>query len=242
MVEVTEFCKAYNGVRAACGVSFCAEPGRVTGLLGPNGSGKTTVLKAAAAIHAASSGTVFVQGIDAGAEPEHARSLVGYAAENARLIPHFTVAELLFFAARARFPRQSRGGVNSAVERVTEALALGAFLHAKVSRLSKGFAQRVSLALALVHDPAVLVLDEPASGLDPAQMRDFRALLASLAHTKTVILSTHLMHEAESLCAYIVMLKDGRVAAQGGKEELLRAAHARSLEDAYLALCAPARE
>ena len=242
MVEVQEFSKIYNGVSAARGVSFCAHKGRVTGLLGPNGSGKTTILKAAAAIHAPTSGKVFVQGIDAGEEPEKARALVGYAAENARLIHGFTVAELLFFAAHARFPHKSRAAINNDVERVTEALSLNAFFYAKISRLSKGFAQRALLALALVHDPAVLVLDEPASGLDPAQMKDFRALLATLAQTKTVILSTHLMHEAESLCAYIVMLKDGQIAAQGDKEELLRAANAPSLEEAYLTLCAPARE
>jgi ABC-2 type transport system ATP-binding protein len=238
VVEVKEFCKTYNGIPAARGVSFCARQGCVTGLLGPNGSGKTTILKAAAAIHAPTNGKVFVRGIDAGEEPEKARALVGYAAENARLIPHFTVSELLFFAARTRFPRKSRAAVNADIERVTEELALNAFWDTKISRLSKGFSQRASLALALVHDPAVLVLDEPASGLDPAQMRDFRALLSMLAQTKTVILSTHLMHEAESLCAYIVMLKDGEIAAQGSKEDLLRRAAASSLEEAYLSLCA----
>jgi ABC-2 type transport system ATP-binding protein len=238
VVEVKEFSKTYNSVSAARDVSFYARQGCVTGLLGPNGSGKTTVLKAAAVIHAPTSGTVFVQGIDAGEEPEKARALVGYAAENARLIPQFTAAELLFFAARSRFPRKSRAAVNADIARVTELLALNAVVNEKISRLSKGSAQRVSLALALVHDPAVLVLDEPASGLDPAQMSNFRALLAALAQTKTIILSTHLMHEAESLCAYIVMLKDGEIAAQGGKDELLRHAAASSLEEAYLSLCA----
>jgi ABC-2 type transport system ATP-binding protein len=228
------------------GLTFTAEPGAITGLLGPNGSGKTTVLKAVAGIHLATRGAVLVEGRDAAADSRAVRSLTGYAAENARLPPDFTVAETLSFAApvalafRGMSKAERREAALREVERAVETLALESVLSTPITHLSKGYAQRVSLALALLGDPPVLVLDEPASGLDPAQIFELRELLKTLGREKTVILSTHLIQEAEALCPVIVILREGRLVAAGSREDLLAASGEANLEKAYLALCAEA--
>jgi ABC-2 type transport system ATP-binding protein len=236
MVTLENFSKTYGKHRAVAGITFSAHKGEITGLLGPNGSGKTTVLKAAAAIHVPTDGAVCVEGFDTRRDGRKVRALTGYAPENAGLLPEFTVREMLCVTADITVGSQSAGS-RSAVREAVETFSLADVLSVRVSRLSKGYAQRLSLALALLHDPPVLILDEPASGLDPAQIHELRRHLKHLAHTKTILLSTHLIGEAELLCSRICIMHGGTLAASGTKEEILEHTHTKSLEHAYMTVC-----
>jgi ABC-2 type transport system ATP-binding protein len=242
MVTLTGFSKTYGTafaahplLPAAYNVSFSARQGEITGLIGPNGSGKTTILRAIAAIHLPSSGVVSVAGVDTHIDGAAARALVGYAAESAHLFAEFTVQEMLRYIAQITVNAASNiENVSGRIESIAAMLSINDVLSMRVSRLSKGYTQRVSLALALLHDPKVVVLDEPASGLDPAQIHELRRMLLTLAQTKTIVLSTHLMQEAEALCSRIIILQKGAVIAAGTKEELLYATKTDTLEKAYL--------
>jgi ABC-2 type transport system ATP-binding protein len=236
VVALEGFSKSYGKYRAVTDVSFTAEQGTITGLLGPNGSGKTTILKAIAAIHFPTTGSVRVGQLTVRDHAKKIRARTGYAAEHAHLCPEFTVREMLLYTAAITVDAEA---VLDAVDYAVKTLSLGDVLTTKVSHLSKGYAQRVSLALALLHKPDVLVLDEPASGLDPAQIHELRELLKQLAKTKTIILSTHLIQEAELLCSVIHIMQNGVLAASGSKESLLAQTGASSLEQAYLLLCPP---
>jgi len=232
-VALNAFSKKYAKTTAVSSVSFNARQGEITGLLGPNGSGKTTILKAIAAIHFPTEGFVHVHGMETRECPERVRAIIGYAAENAHLYPEFTVREILELTANITV-RHSRP--QDAVEKQIAALTLGDVLKTRVAHLSKGYAQRVTLALSLLHDPPVLVLDEPASALDPAQIHELRSMLKRLAKTKTIILSTHLIAEADLLCSVIHIMQGGCLVASGTRDELLRTAKKTTLEQAYLAL------
>jgi ABC-2 type transport system ATP-binding protein len=235
-VSCLDISKSYGSFSAVQGVSFCARAGAVAGILGENGSGKTTVLKAIAAIHGVTGGKIVVGGIDASERPCLVRGIVGYCAEEAHLINEFTVKEMLAFLGGARGEKKSRKEIAAAVDTVTEQFSLGGVIRTKIARLSKGYARRVSLAAAFLHDPPVLALDEPSSGLDPTQTRELRELLASLSRTKTIILSTHLISEAESLCAQIHIMQKGKLLASGSRDEILSRTKTRTLEEAYLCL------
>ncbi|MDR1786280.1 MAG: ABC transporter ATP-binding protein [Spirochaetaceae bacterium] len=246
MIELRGFSKSYKTKAAVRDVSLSATTGSITGLLGPNGSGKTTILKAAAGVHLATGGRVLVEGCDAAADPRRARSLAGYAPESPGFKGDFTVREMLFLTApialEGRGRESGKNAVRDAVEGAVETLGLRDVLSARTVHLSKGYVQRLSLALALLGDPPALILDEPASGLDPAQIYDLRELLRKLSAHKTVLLSTHLIQEAESLCSTLHVLRDGGLAASGTREELCAATGEPTLEQAYLALCGGPRE
>ncbi|MBN1242106.1 MAG: ABC transporter ATP-binding protein [Spirochaetales bacterium] len=218
MIDVAGFSKRYGDFEAVRDVSFVVEPGRVTGLLGPNGAGKTSVMRAIAGCHEPGSGSIRVGGIDVVEDPRRAKAILGYLPENAPLWPDPTPAELLRFVADARGLARPA----AAIGRVASDCGLEDVMRVPVGKLSKGFRQRVALALALVHDPEVLVLDEPTSGLDPNQAIEIRSMIEELGRSRTVLLSTHVLNEAEALCATVLIMAGGSIVARGAAGEIAR--------------------
>ena len=221
MIELRELRKSYGGVEAVHGVSFTAETGSVLGLLGPNGAGKTTIMKVLTGYHFPSSGKAVVDGLDVEEDPIAVKSRVGYLPESVPLYQDLTVAEYLDFIGDARsLDRPARA---RAVERSIGACGLEGVYRKKVEELSKGYRQRLGLAQAILHDPPILILDEPTTGLDPNQIIEIRELIKSLGESKTVILSTHILQEVEAICSNVIILNEGRVAAQGAPSEIGKA-------------------
>ena len=221
MIELRELRKSYGGVEAVHGVSFSAETGSVLGLLGPNGAGKTTIMKVLTGYHFPSSGKALVDGLDVEEDPIAVKSRVGYLPESVPLYQDLTVAEYLDFIGDARsLDRPARA---RAVERAIGACGLEGVYRKKVEELSKGYRQRLGLAQAILHDPPILILDEPTTGLDPNQIIEIRELIKSLGESKTVILSTHILQEVEAICSNVIILNEGRVAAQGAPSEIGKA-------------------
>jgi len=218
VIELRELRKSYGGVEAVHGVSFSTETGSVLGLLGPNGAGKTTIMKVLTGYHYPSSGTALVDGIDVVEDPLAVKRRVGYLPESVPLYQDLTVAEYLDFAADARC---LEGAARSrALERAIDACGLGGVYRKKIEDLSKGYRQRLGLAQAILHDPPILILDEPTTGLDPNQIIEIRELIRSLGQSKTVILSTHILQEVEAICSNVIILNEGRIAAQGAPAEI----------------------
>lgn len=258
MIEVDSFTKIYGtkkaDSKAVDGVSFVARPGVITGLLGPNGAGKTTILKAICALHYPTQGAVRVMGRDVESFPVEVRSLVGYVSEQPALIGSLTAKDFLQYAGELRFAgrtgvqvagaegqavsqeRLSQESLSQAVDRVVEECQLQEVLHKPISHLSKGYRQRLSFAQALLHNPPALVLDEPVSGLDPAQIRQMRDMIKRLGREKTILLSTHLMQEVEALCQQVHIISRGRLVASGSAQEIAAATSTKSFEDAFLKL------
>lgn len=253
MIEVDSFTKIYGMKKASSkavdGVSFVTQPGVITGLLGPNGAGKTTILKAICALHYPTEGAVRVMGRDVESFPVEVRSLVGYVSEQPALIGSLTAKDFLQYAGELRFAGRagvqvagaegqavSQESLSQAVERVVEECQLQEVLHKPISHLSKGYRQRLSFAQALLHNPPVLVLDEPVSGLDPAQIRQMRDMIKRLSREKTILLSTHLMQEVEALCQQVHIISRGRLVASGSAQEITATTGTKSFEDAFLKL------
>jgi ABC-2 type transport system ATP-binding protein len=223
LIELRELRKSYDGVEAVRGVTFTAETGSVLGLLGPNGAGKTTIMKVLTGYHFPSSGTALVDGIDVVEDPLAVKRRVGYLPESVPLYQDLTVAEYLDFAADARgleSGRKGGGARAAAIERAIGVCGLAGVYRKRVEELSKGYKQRLGLAQAILHDPPILILDEPTTGLDPNQIIEIRELIRSLGESKTVILSTHILQEVEAICSNVIILSEGRVAAQGAPAEI----------------------
>jgi len=216
MIEVQDLRKSYGSFEAVRGVSFEAAPGGVVGILGPNGAGKTTILRILAGYHGPTSGRARVAGVDAAENPRELKRRVGYLPENAPLYPDLSAAEHLDFVADARGLRGA--AKSSAVRTAAELAGAGEILDIPAERLSKGWRQRVGLAMALLGDPPVLILDEPTAGLDPNQIRQARTLIRDLGRERTVLLSTHILGEAEALCSEILILNRGLLAGRGSPE------------------------
>lgn len=218
MIELRELRKSYGGVEAVHGVTFKAETGSVLGLLGPNGAGKTTIMKVLTGYHYPSSGTALVDGVDVAEDPIAVKRRVGYLPEMVPLYQDLSVAEYLDFAADAR--GLAGEGRRRAIERAVDSCGLEGVYRKKVEDLSKGYKQRVGLAQAILHDPPILILDEPTTGLDPNQIIEIRELITSLGKSKTVLLSTHILQEVEAICSTVIILNEGRVAAQGAPADI----------------------
>ena len=190
-------------------VSLEVQPGEILGLLGPNGSGKTTLMRILTGYLSPTSGRATVAGHDTAREPMAARRHIGYVPENAPLYSHMRVSEFLAFMARLR--GVPSGSVRESVERVAARLRVTDVFTAPIRALSRGYRQRVAIAQALLHDPAVLVLDEPTNGLDPRQIIDTRTLIASMAGERTIIMSSHILSEVEKTAHRVAILLDGRL-------------------------------
>jgi ABC-2 type transport system ATP-binding protein len=209
-VEVKNITKLYGTQRALDDVSFTVDPGQVVGFLGPNGAGKSTMMKIITCFLPQNSGTVSVDGFDVTADPIKVRQRVGYLPEHNPLYHDMYVKEFLTFIAGIQVPSAQ---VAVRVKEMVEVTGLGAEQHKKIGALSKGYRQRVGLAQAMIHNPSVLILDEPTTGLDPNQLVDIRQLIKNIGKEKTVILSTHIMQEVEAICDRVVIINQGKIVA-----------------------------
>ena len=219
-IEIDAVSKRFGALTAVDGVSFGVDRGEVLGFLGPNGAGKTTTMRIVTGFVKPDSGRVSVCGHDVLADDIAAKATIGYLPEGAPLYADMTPEGFLDFVAAARGLRgeAARARVAWAIDR----LGLRPVLGQSVDTLSKGFKRRVGLALALVHDPEVLILDEPTDGLDPNQKHDVRSLIRELARDKAIVISTHLLEEVDAVCSRAVIIDRGRVVANGTPVELAR--------------------
>ena len=210
------------------------ENGSITGLLGVNGSGKTTILKAICGFHFPTGGTINIDGIDIEEAPEKVMALVGYVPEIPQLPVNMTVTDFLNYAGESHGLKA--GPLESALKNVIKECSLEKFLDKKIKTLSKGQQQRVSFAQAIIHNPPNLILDEPISGLDPAQIIQIRDLIKKLSKTKAILMSTHILQEVYSLCSKLYVMNNGEIVAQGTEEEIVKSSGTKDLEQAFLKL------
>ena len=236
MIEVQNLTKAYGNFVAVKDVSFKAKKGEILGFLGPNGAGKTTTMRIISGFMPATSGTVLVDGLDIFTESLAARRRIGYLPENPPLYNEMRVESYLRFAGRLR--GLSRGDLEPALEHVIEVCGLKQVSTRICGQLSKGFRQRVGLAGAIIHNPQVLILDEPTIGLDPRQIRDIRALIRDLGGQRTIVLSTHILPEVSQICEKVVIINEGHVVLE---ESLNQLPAGQSLEDVFLGAIAQER-
>jgi len=218
MIEVRNLSKNYGKVEAVRDVSFSVGKDQVLGFLGPNGAGKTTIMKILTGYHFPSGGTALIDGIPVDEDPVEVKKRIGYLPENVPLYGDMTVDEYLAFIAEARLiPSGERSRV---IDNCLETCGLSAYRGRKIETLSKGYRQRAGLAQAILHDPPILILDEPTNGLDPNQIIEIRALIRELGRRKTVILSSHILQEIEAICSQVLIINEGKIAAQGSPEEI----------------------
>lgn len=218
MISVNELTKAYGNVLAVDRVSFEVPKGQIVGFLGPNGAGKSTTIRMLTCFMPPTSGGATVNGFDIFRQSGQVRESLGYLPENVPLYTEMKVEEYLDF--RGRLRRMDRAARRKGIDYAIERCWLGAVRKRVIGHLSKGFRQRVGLADALLHNPAVLILDEPTVGLDPSQIRESRKLIKGLGGDHTVMLSTHILPEVEAVCDRAIVIAGGRIVAQGSPDEL----------------------
>lgn len=234
MIKAEHVTKKFGNRTACLNISFEVFPGEPVALLGPNGAGKTTILKMLSGCLLPTEGTITVQGFDTARLPLEARQSTGCVFDNMPLYEHLTVAGHLSFIAAMYGIRGN--AIGAAVSAVIGSCNLAEARDRLIRGLSKGFRARICLAQALIHNPPVLVLDEPTNGLDPLQLDEFRSLMHALAGNKTILLSTHSMLEVESLCARVLLIDQGTLIEQGTAAEICRRTKTANIEKAFLAL------
>jgi ABC-2 type transport system ATP-binding protein len=218
MILVENLTKAFGPKTAVDAVSFRVERGEVLGFLGPNGAGKSTTMRMITGYIPPTGGRAAVCGFDVVDQPIEARRRIGYLPESAPSYPDMTVTSFLGFAAEMRGMRGEEK--KRAVHRVVEACSLESVLHQTIDTLSKGFRHRTCLAQALIHDPEVLIMDEPTDGLDPNQKHEVRTLIRRMGENKAIIFSTHILEEVEAACTRAIIIDRGAIVANGTPEEL----------------------
>ena len=216
-IQVQNISKNYGAQKALENVSFEIKKGEITGFLGPNGAGKSTLMKILTTLLKPTSGKAIVTHFSVEDSPREVQQNVGYLAENNPLYPDMYVREYLKLMANlSKAPTQR-------IDTVIEMTGLKQEISKKIKQLSKGYKQRVGLAAALLHDPEVLILDEPTTGLDPNQLRDIRSLIRTIGKDKTVLLSTHIMQEVEAMCDRVIIINKGKIVADRNLKELTEA-------------------
>ncbi|MFH1508848.1 MAG: ATP-binding cassette domain-containing protein [bacterium] len=218
MIKITNIKKNYGDVKAVRDISFEIQKGEVVGFLGPNGAGKTTMLKMIAGIIESNKGEITIDGKETIQDKVAAKKKIGYLAENNPLYEEMPVQEYLKLAADLK--GISKDKRKEAIKKVVKSTGIESVYYRLIGDLSKGFKQRVGLAQAILGDPEILLLDEPTEGLDPNQRVDIRTLITSLGKEKTVMVSTHVLGEATSMCDRLIVLDNGKVAADGSVDEL----------------------
>ncbi|HHO51531.1 MAG TPA: ATP-binding cassette domain-containing protein [Deltaproteobacteria bacterium] len=217
MIRVQQLTKVYGTTLAIDRLEFSIERGEIVGFLGPNGAGKSTTMRILCGSLGATSGSAQIDGLDVFEQPRAVKRLIGYLPEVPPLYTEMTVRSFLRFCARVKEAAEP----DRQVEQVIERVGLSSVAHRLIEHLSKGFRQRVGLAQALVHAPRVLVLDEPSSGLDPAQRVEIRELVRELSQGETtVVLSTHVLQEVEAVCDRVIIIHEGHIVAQDSVEAL----------------------
>lgn len=218
MIQLDRLAKRFGPVQAVDGVTFAVERGEVLGFLGPNGAGKSTTMRMLTGYLAPSAGTAAVMGHDVVEAPIEAKRHIGYLPEGAPLYGDMSALGFLRFVAQMRGLRGA--AAKHAIEAAITRTDLGEVLHRPIETLSKGFKRRVGLAQAIIHDPPVLVLDEPTDGLDPNQKHGVRRLIGEMARDKAIVISTHILEEVEAICTRVVIIARGRVVADARPDEL----------------------
>ena len=218
MLEIENLTKRYGQHTVVDDLSFRCEPGEVLGFLGPNGAGKSTTMKMVTGFVPPSAGRVSVCGLDIDQSPLETRRCIGYLPEGAPCYPEMTPSSFLEFIADIR--GLTRAERKTRLDSVIEALHLGPVLNQSIDTLSKGFKRRVGLAQAILHDPKVLILDEPTDGLDPNQKHEVRELIRSMAANKLIVLSTHILEEVEAVCTRAIIIANGSILADDTPEQL----------------------
>ena len=233
-ITVENLTKNYGSFQAVKGISFEVGKGEIVGFLGPNGAGKSTVMKILTCFMSSTGGTVRVAGHDVYTDPIAVRRVVGYQPENVPLYDEMMVYDYLVFMAKMRgVPRGKRG---AQIDHVIDVCGLRTVVAKLIRELSKGFRQRVGLAQALIHDPEVLILDEPMSGLDPNQAVEIRDLLKEIGKTKTILFSSHILQEIEKLCDRVLIIDTGLMVADGTTAELTALLEGKRRYDVHLRL------
>lgn len=222
MIKVQNLAKSFGQKKAVDGVSFSVERGEVLGFLGPNGAGKSTTMRMITGFIPPSAGTIDVGGFNMVENPIPAKRLIGYLPENAPAYTDMTVGGFLGFCAEIRGLRGDER--NKAVNRVVEMCFLDSVLHQSVDTLSKGYRHRTCFAQSIIHDPDVLIMDEPTDGLDPNQKQEVRNIIRRMGEKKAIIFSTHILEEVEAVCSRVIIIDRGRIVANGTPLELMQRA------------------
>ena len=218
MISVDKLCRTFGSIVAVDGISFEVRKGQVLGFLGPNGAGKSTAMKMLACFLEPDSGTASICGYDIRNDPVNVRKCLGYLAENAPAYGEMTVGSFLNFICDAREIRGAKR--RQAIDRIVTMCSVESVYHQSIETLSKGYRRRVGLAQALIHDPQVLILDEPTDGLDPNQKHEVRGLINKMASEKCIIISTHILEEVEAICSRTVIIARGKILADSTPREL----------------------
>lgn len=221
MIKVENLIKKYGEVTALDGVSFEMKEGEVVGILGPNGAGKTTLLRILVAFLKSDNGEVLIDGLDISEFDNHekVKSKIGYLPEQAPLYEDMTVKEYLEFVGNMQGIKED--DLNESIKHVLNKCGLKEKKNSEISTLSKGYRQRTGIAQALIHDPKIVILDEPTTGLDPNQRIEIRDLIKEIGKSKTVILSSHVLSEVQATCSRVLIINKGRIAADGTPEDLI---------------------
>ena len=228
MITVENLSKRYAGGEAVKGISFSVEKGEVVGFLGPNGAGKSTTMRMITGYLPATDGKIEVAGAKLPEQSLLVRQRIGYMPENVPLYPEMRVEEFLEY--RGRLKRVARGEISQRVDLVLDQCGLADVRRKIIGTLSKGYRQRVGLADALIHNPSLLILDEPTAGLDPHQIRSFRELIKELGKDRTILLSTHILSEGERVCSRAIIINRGRIEASDTLANLEKRVQAGALQ------------
>ena len=237
MIEAVGLSKFYGSFAAIRDVSFSVPRGQVAAFLGPNGAGKSTTLRILTGCLIPSEGAARIAGMDVAGHRVEAAARVGYLPENGPLYPEMTPRELLSFFGEAR--GLTNGILTRRIDAVVSQCSLEAVIEKSIHKLSRGYRQRVGMAQVLLHEPDILIMDEPTAGLDPNQIRDVRELTRELGKTKTILISTHILQEVEAVADHVILINEGRIVFDGTPREM---AAEGSLEDAFLRLTEKAEE
>ncbi|QGW27200.1 gliding motility-associated ABC transporter ATP-binding subunit GldA [Phnomibacter ginsenosidimutans] len=237
-IQVQQLCKQYGSQLAVNNISFEARPGQITGFLGPNGAGKSTTMKMLTGYLQPDSGTALVSGLNVVSTPEKVKQQIGYLPESNALYYDLYIREYLAFTGAL----YKVSNLKQRVEEVITQVGLTIEANKKIGQLSKGYKQRVGLAAAIIHNPAVLILDEPTTGLDPNQIVEIRQVIKTLSEDKTVLLSTHIMQEVEAICEQVIIINKGSIVANAPLQQLrsksdgqqLRVSFAETIEAEWL--------
>jgi ABC-2 type transport system ATP-binding protein len=231
-LKINSLTKTYGSQKAIDSISFEVNKGEVVGFIGPNGSGKSTTMKCICGILSPDSGSVEVAGIDVQNNPLAVKRIIGYLPENNPLYHEMYVKEYLIHIAHYYMKGKQ---IQKNVDEIVLNTGLGPESHKKIGELSKGYKQRVGLAQALVHDPEVLILDEPTTGLDPNQIVEIRSLISEFSKNKTVLLSTHILQEVEAICDRVVIINQGIIVADG-TTDIIRNSESKGTQTIYIEL------